>query len=108
MALTFTNTKAKPPQKGGWRCGYVDITLDDSYPSGGWAITPANLKLSSIYALHPPAVGVGSGLAYALHWNHITGKLMAFEGNAAAGTGMQEMDAADLDGSVVRCYYEGF
>ena len=109
MALQFTNFKRKPPQKGGWRSGYVDIVLDGSYSAGGWTITAANLKLTTIYAIWPPPVGVHTGpLAYTLHWNISTGKLMAFEGNGSAGTGMQEMDAGDLSGDTIRCYYEGW
>ena len=108
MALTFSGFKRKAPEKGGWRSGYVDITLDDSYAAGGWAITAANLNLTTIYNIVPPAGGIGSSLAYVLRWDHATGKLLAFEGNASAGTGMQEMDAADLDGEVIRCFYEGW
>lgn len=108
MALTFGNFKRMHPEIGGWRSGYVDITLDASYPAGGWPITAANLNLTNLYDLKPPAVGIGSSLAYPLRWDHATGKLLAFEGNAAAGTGMQEMDAADLSGEVIRCFYEGW
>lgn len=107
MALTFANFKAKPPQKGGFRSGYVDITLDDSYSAGGWTITAANLRLDRIIDFRPPAVAIGTSLGYPLRWDHVTGKLLAFEGNASAGTGMQEMDATDLDGEVIRCFYEG-
>ena len=107
MALSFT-TKSMPPRDGMWREGFVDITLDGSYSTGGWTITAANLGLTSIYYLEPPAAGIGSSLGYVLRWDHATGKLLAFEGNASAGTGMQEMDAGDLNGEIIRCRYAGW
>ena len=104
MALAFS-IKAKPPQDGGWRTGFVDITLDASYSAGGWTITAANLRLDVLYYLEPPAVGIVSSLGYALRWDHVTGTLWAFESNTA--TGFQEIDAGDLSGEVIRCKYEG-
>jgi hypothetical protein len=86
----------------------VDITLDGSYSAGGWAITAANLKLSTLYQLTPPGPGVASSLGYALRWDHATGKLLAFQGSAASNTGMKEIDAADLNAEVIRCHYEGW
>ena len=108
MAITFTNFKAIPPKKGGWRSGYVDITLDSSYSAGGWAITAANLKLNTLHQLVPPSAGVASSLGYPLRWDHATGKLQAFQGSAASNAGLKEIDAGDLNGEVIRCYYEGW
>jgi len=109
MALSFGNFKAKAPQKGGWRSSYVDITLDGSYSSGGWAITAANLKLSTLYQLVPPSSGVGTGpVGHPLRWDHATGKLLAFQGSVSSATGLKEIDAGDLNGEVIRCFYEGW
>ena len=107
MALSFS-IKTLPGMDGGWRHGFVDITLDASYSAGGWTITAANLNLNTLYHLEPPAAGIGSSLGYVLRWDHAAGKLLAFEGNASAGTGMQEMDAGDLNGEVIRCRYMGW
>lgn len=108
MALTFDNFKAKPPEKGGWRSGYVDITLDGSYATGGWAITAANLKLNTIYQITPPSAGIASARGFLLRWDHATGKLSAFQGSTASNAGLKEIDAGDLNGEVIRCFYEGW
>ena len=102
MALSFT-FKRKHPQKGGFRSGYVDITLDAAYPSGGWPITAANLVLSTLHNLMPP----GSKNGFVLEWDHVNGKLKAYQ-EADGASALGEIDAADLSTAVVRCFYEGW
>jgi len=108
MAITFQNFKRKPPEKGGWRRGYADLVLDNGYQAGGWAITAANLGLTTLYQLTPPSAGVAASRGFLLRWNHATGKLLAFQGSTASNAGLKEIDAADLNGEVIRCYYEGW
>ena len=103
MALAFANFKRMAPKKGGFRSGYVDITLDASYSSGGWAITAANLVLSTLHNLIPP----GSKNGFVLEWDHVNGKLKAYQ-EADGASALGEIDAADLSAAVVRCFYEGW
>ena len=102
MALAFT-FKRKAPQKGGFRSGYVDITLDANYSAGGWAISAADLVLSTLHNLMPP----GSKNGFPLDWDHINSKLKAYQEADTAGA-LKEIDAADLDTQVIRCFYEGW
>jgi hypothetical protein len=106
MALTFS-TKTMLPLDGGWRHGFVDITLDNSYSAGGWAIAASDLNLGTLYHLEVPSAGVAGSLGYPLRWDHATGKLLAFE-EADGAAGLQEIDAADLNGEVLRCRYWGW
>lgn len=106
MALTFASLKGIPPFKGGWIFGLVDITLDNAYTAGGWAITAANVGLptgGTLYCLIPsPSKG-----GYVLEWDQVNGKLQAFQEADGAGA-MAEIDAADLNGEVVRCLVIGY
>jgi hypothetical protein len=82
--------------------------LDGSYASGGWAITAANLKLSTLYQLVPPSAGIVSNRGFLLRWDHATGKLAAFQGSTASNAGLKEIDTGDLNNEVIRCFYEGW
>jgi len=103
MALAFANFKRKPPQKGGWRGGYVDITLDGAFPTGGWPITAANLVLNTLHNLIPPASKNG----FPLEFDHVNSKIIAYQ-EADGASALGEIDAADLSGAVIRCWYEGW
>ena len=103
MALAFANFKRMPPKKGGWRSGYVDITLDNAYSTGGWAITAANLVLSTLHNLVPPAAKNG----FILEFDHVNSKIKAYQ-EAGTTDAFAEIDAADLSTVVIRCFYEGW
>ena len=52
MALSFSTVKNLPKMKGGMRWRIVDVTFDDSYPTGGEAVTAANFGLdTAIYGM---------------------------------------------------------
>ena len=106
MALTFTDVKRINIQKsGGIRFAVIDITFDNSYATGGWAVTPANLGMSVIYgmiALGPQVAAAGSLITY----DPVNGKLLAFK-STAAGSLFGEIAAADLNTRVCRFYVVG-
>jgi len=106
MALSFTNVVEKTPigcQNEVF--GVVDITLDDSYPDGGWAIAASDLDLESIHILSPQATSAGGTV---LFFNVATSKLLAYEADGDAGALVACVSADDLnDGDVVRCFYMG-
>ncbi|MHC4302026.1 MAG: hypothetical protein ACYS7Y_32585 [Planctomycetota bacterium] len=59
MALAYSTVKSYKPSRG-VRAGLVDITLDNSYDNGGWAILATALTNylalgARIYNLIPPA-----------------------------------------------------
>lgn len=83
----------------------VDVTLDNSYPTGGYALTPQQLGLGSGGAIeHVNVMGTADGYLY--KWNPATNKLMVFQGdnaNAAAAPGTEVANAsAALNNKVVR------
>jgi len=81
MALSFSNVKTLKPIRG-LREAIIDITLDENYAAGGWAITAANLTNYSgigsiIYDLQPGKVN-----GYGFEWDTTNGKLKALVGAA--------------------------
>lgn len=61
---------------GGLTCKLFNVTLDTSYPTGGTAITAAQLGLTTLTTIvASPATATGT---WTLSWNQATGKLMAF------------------------------
>ena len=104
MALAFATFKRMAPTKGGFRRGFVDITLDASYSAGGWAITKANLNLpNTLHAVIPPAHKNG----FHLEWDQVNGKLKAYQEQDTASAS-KEIDAADLSAAVIRAEYIGW
>lgn len=104
MALTFSNNNAFPPMKGGWRLGTVDVTFDNSYPTGGEAVTAANLNLNTLVLLQPSNLE-----GFMLHWDEANGTIEAYEsGTADAALGELNNASAALDGLISRCFYVGY
>src|SRR5262245_22378863 len=105
MALTFTTIQRINIQKsGGMRFAVIDITLDNAYATGGWAITPANLGLTAITAMVPAGTQVAAA-GTVFGWDPSAGKLLAFKSNTAAL--FQEIAAADLNTRVARFFVIG-
>lgn len=82
----------------------IVLTLDNSYPTGGWAITPKDVGLgTSGDILGVNVIGAPSG--YKFEYDLVNDKLMAFQGdnpNAAAAPGVQLPNAsAVLNGAQV-------
>jgi hypothetical protein len=55
----------------------IDVTLDNSYTTGGYALTAAQVGLNEIFSVLP-AVAVASGNFLQTAWNPATGKLQIF------------------------------
>lgn len=107
MALAFAISRYYPMEKGGVRRRIVAITADTDYPTGGWAITPANVKLNAITHIAAEPVG-----GYVFEYNDATAKLMAYWGdnNNAADGPLIEIPAGDngVDTKVIKCYVVGY
>ena len=82
----------------------VDVTYDASYPTGGYAITPASLGLEQILGVLP-----GGNLGGVVpSYNLSTGKLQLF-GGAASGAVLAEVTAAtNLSAVVQRLIFFGW
>lgn len=76
----------------------VDITLDNSYPTGGYALTPAQLQVDwLLHYVHAMPTTTGHVFAY----NYATSKLMAFS------AGSEVANTTDLSAVVVRVVAHG-
>ena len=105
MALAFSLPLRWPPLKG-IRQRIVRITADAAYPTGGWAITPANCQLTSITQIFPESVG-----GYVFEWDEAAQKLKAYWGdnnNASDGPLIEiPVNDAGVNAKVVTCMVVG-
>lgn len=112
MALTFTKVR-EHLLKAGRKSKTFEITLDDSYPSGGWPIDPADLELNVIERLTVEGGGCmfsagenfapmglrTSGGSYYLH-------LWTFSGDG--GTAVNDADTGVAEDCVITVSAEGY
>jgi hypothetical protein len=103
MAITIT--KLEEDQLGGrikaWVC---NILLDNSYPTGGYAISPSKIGLKTIWGFNILGVNAaGSGIVSVV-WDYVNNKLMAFRvatftpaGTVAAPTFTGTAPTSDLE-----------
>lgn len=77
---------------GGLTCKLFTVTLDTSYPTGGTAITAAQLGLSTLTTIVPNSASTATGTWF-LGWNQATSKLMAFTATATETANTTNMSA---------------
>jgi hypothetical protein len=112
--ISFSNQKSIPPkQTSPFRVGYVDITLDDSYPAGGWSVTAANLNLTGLLYMVPPAFTLVGDTGAGFSWDATNKKIIAYlTGMTISGAlKIYEVYGGDtdiFDGEVIRCFYMGY
>ena len=80
----------------------VDVTLDNAYAGGGWAITPQQCGFGAngvIFGVTPL-----NDIGYMIGYNRTTGKLLVRDSSAAANTPAAEISAAatGINGTVAR------
>lgn len=82
----------------------VDVTLDNSYPAGGYPLTPAQLGLGAngvVFMVDPGTVSKTGG--WLVGYDYTNAKLQVFDGSGVASVAMHEVAAAtNLTGVVVR------
>mgnify|MGYP001164599686 CR=1 FL=1 len=104
MALIFTDVKRfNIKNSGGMRRAIIDITFDNAYATGGWAVLASDVKMSIVYGMVAIGAQVGAAVGAVFGWDPATapnGKLLAYKSNTAAL--FQEIGAADLNTRVVR------
>lgn len=88
----------------------VDVTLDNSYPAGGYALAPAALGLGAsgtVFMVDAATVSKTGG--WLCGWDYTNSKLQVFDGSGAASLAMHEIGAGtSLAGVVVRLFVMGF
>jgi hypothetical protein len=80
----------------------VDVTLDGSYPAGGYALTPQQLG----FGLNGQILFVDAGTVsktggWLVGWDYTNGKLQVFDGSGAASAAMHEAGAGTVLTTVV-------
>ena len=81
----------------------ADVTMGDSYPTGGEPINPKQFGLRSIDFLHP-----ANAAGYMFEFDHENQKLLAYEPtSAAAGPATEVADQTDLSTVTVRIIVHG-
>lgn len=88
----------------------VDITLDNSYPTGGWAVSAQAVG----FGLNGQILGeIGGAIkdGYMLQYDQVNNKIKVFQGdnaNAGAAPGVELANAsAVMNGKVVRMAFIG-
>jgi hypothetical protein len=84
MALTFASEN-REVGFGHQRQVTVSVTFDNSYPTGGEAVTAGDFGLSVIedVIVHGPAANAAGTAGLPVHYNRSTGKLQLFRVDAA-------------------------
>lgn len=98
IAIGKVNLATRNHVVGNRREVVADVTLDNSYPTGGYALTPATLGVDGAtdYIL---AFATTTGHTFA--YDYANSKLIAFSG------GTQVSNATDLSAVVVRVIAQG-
>jgi hypothetical protein len=85
----------------------VDITGDNSYPTGGWAVTPAQLGVQRIDRVSAD-VKSPSTTSYIAQWDYANNKIKVFwTGAAVNGTLGEVTNATNLSTLVLRAEVVG-
>lgn len=83
MALTV-GTTVKDGVFGDLRYRIVPITWDSSYPTGGLALTPAQVGLTTIYGAESVGAGAAATAAVDISYDTTNQKLQAYGADGAA------------------------
>ena len=83
MAISKTVVPDSEDIWGKHRVKVFDITLDSSYPTGGYSLTATDLHWSQLDSVEVISGNSASG-GYVFNWDTVNKKLMAFYGAAGA------------------------
>jgi hypothetical protein len=84
----------------------VDLTLDNSYPTGGWPVTARQLGLGQNGAVWFVALPEANG--YSFEWDYVLSQLKAFQNSAGTAPQAQLANlSAALNGVVIRAVFWG-
>src|SRR5579872_5897776 len=101
MAASIKPTDGGPTNNLRWRT--FDITLDNSYPTGGYSITPSLLGFSQVRAV---IVNSHTG-GYVYEYDIVNQKLKAYRQTAATGALVEVPNTTSLTGIIVHIFVIG-
>jgi hypothetical protein len=110
MALTITKVTGADTTFGNKRIKTRDITFDSSYPTGGEALTAADVGLTKIDNVLSVGTATNSAgtLAHNVRYDFTNSKLQAFETGAAVdGPHKEATSTADLSAYSARLTFIG-
>ncbi len=102
MSLTIAKVKHFNVVRDGVREAVFDITCDNSYPAGGYALTAASFGFKGLYFGAP----LNSPGGFVFSFDTVNGKLWAYKVGAAGP--MVEVGATDINNKVVRVEVKGW
>ena len=104
MAVTITKSPRGSDSIGRRRHIVVTLTLDNSYPTGGYAITAGQFGASNGRVIEGAALLGGNAAAggYQPIWDNVNGKLMVWRTGAVNAVAEQVPNATDLSALVYR------
>jgi hypothetical protein len=79
----------------------VDVTLDNSYPTGGYALTPQLLGLGSNGTIYAVLGDMSKTGGWDVGWDYTNSKLQVFDGSGSASAAAHEIAAATNVSTVV-------
>lgn len=85
------------------RMGIIDVKLDNSYPTGGYALAPSDFGLTAIEMVLTQAVG-----GYDYEYDYSTKKLKAYRVNTTGAVLGEVPAATDLSAVTVRVTAFGY
>lgn len=98
IAIGKVNLANRNHVVGSRRQVIVDVTLDSSYPTGGYALTPATLGVDGATDF---IQAVATTTGHTFSYDYVNSKLLAFSG------GTQVSNATDLSAVVIRLIAQG-
>lgn len=84
MAITVVKPATLPRASktavpfGQFKIEVRDVTFDDSYPTGGEALSAASFGMSTLYFAIAKVKVAGTGSVTAVHYDETTNKLLAY------------------------------
>lgn len=88
---------------GGIKIGFIQLLLDNSYPTGGYTVPPGFFGLKTILGVEIIGINAAGSAIVSLEWDFTNGKLMAFQSNLAAHSHpLLLKNAAVADGATTR------
>jgi len=87
---------------------YVDVTLDSSYPAGGYPLTSKDLGFGGSGRIDLVDAATSKTGGWEVGWDYTNSKLQVFDSSAAANAAMHEVaGGTSLAGVVVRLFVKG-
>ena len=104
LARTPLPIPFKPSATGGYRFGIFKLTLDNTYPAGGWIFGPQNFNMAAIDWFSAGGTSGAGNTGILLIYDYANNKLKCYKG--AAGL-LAECAATDANGLAVRALVIG-